>query len=108
MNSIFDLHTFALALAALLEFGIAGWVVSVFRHDVSIVDGMWPLMFLVAALCYVAPLDQQSLRGILVVTLVLVWSVRLSAHIFWRNRGSDADYIARTNAFFPGPRRQAR
>jgi steroid 5-alpha reductase family enzyme len=92
MSNVFDMHTFALALAALLAFGFAGWVVSVFRRDVSIVDGMWSLMFLVAALCYAGSLDQQSLRSILVVTLVLAWSVRLSAHIFWRNRGTDEDY----------------
>ncbi len=87
-----DLGTWALALAVLLAFGIGGWISSLFRHDVSIVDGMWPLMFLIASLIYASSLDLQTARSILLMTLVFVWSIRLSAHIFWRNRGKDEDY----------------
>jgi steroid 5-alpha reductase family enzyme len=86
------LESWALAFAALLAFGVAGWVVSLFRRDVSIVDGMWPLMFLIASLVYAGSADLLNVRGLLVMTLVFVWSVRLSAYIFWRNHGEDEDY----------------
>jgi steroid 5-alpha reductase family enzyme len=86
------LNQWSLALAALLCFGLAGWIVSLFRRDVSIVDGMWPLMFLVAAACYAAQLEAQNARSLLVLALVTIWSIRLSAHIFWRNWGEDEDY----------------
>jgi steroid 5-alpha reductase family enzyme len=87
-----DLQLWTLALGALLTFGVAGWVVSIFKRDVSIVDGMWPLMFLVAASAYASATDGASVRRILILTLVFVWSIRLSAHIFWRNRGEEEDY----------------
>ena len=51
------------ALIALLVFDAAGWLVSLFQRNVNIVDGMWPLMFLIAALCYAATLDSQSSRS---------------------------------------------
>jgi steroid 5-alpha reductase family enzyme len=87
-----EVHTLLTALAALLAFAVAGWLVSLVKRNVSIVDGMWPLMFLIAALCYTASLDSQSSRSLLVLSLVLFWSLRLSAHIFWRNWGEDEDY----------------
>jgi steroid 5-alpha reductase family enzyme len=80
------------ALGALLIFAVVGWIVSVFKRTVSIVDGMWPLMFLIAALCYASTLDSQTARSLLVLLLVVIWSLRLSAHIFWRNWGEDEDY----------------
>ena len=80
------------ALIALLVFTAAGWLVSLFKRNVNIVDGMWPLMFLIAALCYAVTLDSQSSRSLLVLSLVLLWSLRLSAHIFRRNWGEDEDY----------------
>jgi steroid 5-alpha reductase family enzyme len=80
------------ALAGLLAFAIAGWVVSLFKRDVSIVDGMWPLMFLVAALCYVGFSAELTTRAYIILLLVFTWSARLSAHIFVRNHGADEDY----------------
>lgn len=80
------------ALGLLLVFAVAGWLVSLVKRDVSIVDGMWPLMFLIAALCYVALSADQSLRAYLVLLLVFVWSTRLSAHIFRRNHRQDEDF----------------
>jgi steroid 5-alpha reductase family enzyme len=81
-----------LALAALLIFAIGGWVVSLIKRDVSIVDGMWPLMFLVAGTSYVAFSAEHATRAYIILLLVFVWSVRLSAHIFIRNHGADEDY----------------
>ncbi|MDH4048378.1 MAG: DUF1295 domain-containing protein [Gammaproteobacteria bacterium] len=90
MNAV--LQVWALALGVLLLFGVAGWIVSLIRRDVSIVDGMWPLMFLIAALVYASSADLLSARSAIVLALVSIWSLRLSAYIFWRNHGEDEDY----------------
>jgi steroid 5-alpha reductase family enzyme len=88
-----EITSFAFAFAVLLAFGVGGWIVSLFKRNVSIVDGMWPLMFAIAALCYFARSGSlQSFRDTLVLVLVITWSIRLSAHIFWRNRGAAEDY----------------
>ncbi|HSD71082.1 MAG TPA: DUF1295 domain-containing protein [Woeseiaceae bacterium] len=92
MQTMIQFPTLLSALVALLAFGLGGWLVSLFKRNVSIVDGMWPLMFLIAALCYAATLDSQSSRSLLVLSLVLLWSLRLSGHIFRRNWGETEDY----------------
>lgn len=80
------------ALVALLAFAFAGWLVSLSRRNVSIVDGMWPLMFLIAALCYAVVPESLSVRGLIVLSLVALWSLRLSSYIFWRNWGEAEDF----------------
>lgn len=79
------------ALAALLVFGFAGWLVSVWKKDVSIVDSMWSIMFLIAAVVY-ASVGNSGPRAALVLMLVSIWALRLALHITWRNRGEDEDY----------------
>jgi steroid 5-alpha reductase family enzyme len=80
-----------LALSGLLVFGIAGWLVSLLRKDVSIVDSMWSLMFLIAAVIYMT-LGETGPRATLIVTLVAIWALRLAGHITWRNWGEGEDY----------------
>jgi steroid 5-alpha reductase family enzyme len=80
----------AAALAAL------AWPLSVYLRNVAIVDSLWSLMILLQALVYAigstgASLQGLSPRGILVLTLVAVWALRLSAYITWRNRGHGED-----------------
>lgn len=79
------------ALAALLAFGVAGWLVSLWKKDVSIVDSMWSLMFLLAAVIYVISGDPGP-RAPLVMLLVSLWALRLAGYISWRNWGEDEDY----------------
>lgn len=57
------------------------WVVSVLKRDVSIVDGVWALMFLAAATVYATGAEPYTGRTTLILTLVVLWAVRLSAHI---------------------------
>ena len=88
---MFDLNTWLIALAALLLFGTAGWLVSLIRKDVGIVDSMWSIMFLIAAGIYGWTVGDGP-RATLVMLLVALWSLRLAAHITWRNWGEDEDY----------------
>lgn len=87
---MFNLDAFLLALPVLLVFGVAGWLVSLARDDVSIVDSMWSIMFLLAAVTY-ATVAVNGPRATLVLALVSVWALRLAAYITWRNRGEGED-----------------
>jgi steroid 5-alpha reductase family enzyme len=86
-----DLVAALAALAAMLLLALAGWVVSVLKKDVSIVDGLWSLMFLAGIVVYLGFLNSLTPRGTVVTALVAVWAIRLSAYIFWRNHGEPED-----------------
>lgn len=88
---MFELSAYLWALAAVGSAGIAGWLVSLYKGDVSIVDSLWSLMFLIAASIYWVAGSQQGPRTLLVLTLVSIWAIRLSAYITWRNWGEEED-----------------
>lgn len=79
------------ALPWLLAVAAVFWVLSVFRRDVSIVDSLWSLMFLLAALVYGTTLETAGSRSMLILSLVTLWAVRLSAYITHRNWGAGED-----------------
>jgi steroid 5-alpha reductase family enzyme len=89
---MFDVQAYFAALAALLVAATATWAVSVVKRDVSIVDVLWGQLFFVAALLYAWPFAEMTLRGIIVVVLVAVWSTRLTVHIALRSVGAGEDY----------------
>jgi len=89
---MFDLNAYLSALAILLLFGAVFWAISVAREDVSIVDSLWSLMFLLSAVVYAASSGELGDRAILLLVLVTVWSVRLATHITVRNWGKGEDY----------------
>lgn len=89
---MFSLETYFLALVLIATLGVLAWGVSLWRRDVSIVDSLWSLMFVIAAVAYFLNADGAGPRANLVLILVSVWAVRLSAHITWRNWGEGEDY----------------
>jgi steroid 5-alpha reductase family enzyme len=88
---MFNMDSWLLALAAVVIFATAGWIFSLARRDVSIVDSMWSIMFLIAAIIY-AWFGDVGPRATLVMLLVTIWSVRLAGYITWRNWGEGEDY----------------
>jgi steroid 5-alpha reductase family enzyme len=78
----------ALAVAVVMA---ATWAVSVPLRDASIVDPVWPLGFVVVG--WVAGLTGRGdgLRVGVLVALVTIWGLRLSWHLFRRNRGHGED-----------------
>jgi steroid 5-alpha reductase family enzyme len=88
---MFDLHPFFTSFAVILTVAFATWCVSLLKRDVSIVDSMWPLFFLIAALTYAATLPQPGPRTPWVLGLVAVWALRLSGYLTWRNWGEPED-----------------
>jgi len=87
-----DWSAFYSSGAALFLVAAIFWVFSLIRDDVSIVDSLWSMMFLLAAAIYFAMSPQQEPRELLLMVLVTVWAVRLSAYITLRNHGEPEDY----------------
>ncbi len=82
---------YSMGLLAILILTTCTWAVSAMKRDVSIVDGIWSIMLLVAALVYSSNVDLYTSRSSLVLALVLLWAVRLSLHIIIRNWGEPED-----------------
>jgi steroid 5-alpha reductase family enzyme len=66
------------------------WIVSLAKGDVSIVDVVWGLGFvLLAWLTYVA--QEPGAHGLVMCILVTLWGLRLAGHILVRNWGQPED-----------------
>lgn len=89
-------HAYLLAFAAMLLLGSFAWLYSVWRQDVSIVDSLWSLFFLLAALVFATTTPELGVRGLLLLVLVAIWSIRLSTYITLRNWGHPEDYRYQT------------
>jgi len=84
------------ALYAILGVGVVAWVFSVAKRNVSFVDSLWSLFFLISAGVFAFTAQPLSDRGLLVTVLVTLWSLRLSIYITARNWGEDEDYRYQT------------
>ena len=78
--------------SALLLVAAIFWLISLWRNDVSIVDSLWSLMFLLVALVYSAMSGYTGPREVLILVMVTLWALRLSVYITWRNHGQPEDY----------------
>lgn len=85
-------HPYVVALAVILGVGVVSWVLSVIKKDVSFVDSLWSLFFLLAAAVFAIGAQPLSARGIVVLVLVAAWALRLSIYITARNWGEPEDY----------------
>ena len=88
---MFDLYAYLAGAVALVCLAAILWLVSLWKADVSIVDGFWSLMILFAGLVFLWQATQNGPRTLLILVLAILWAVRLSAHIFWRNWGEGED-----------------
>lgn len=82
---MFDWNIYLQGLYLMLGFGFIGWVISVIKRNVTLVDSMWSLFFLLAALSYTASQEDLNNRHTLMILMVLIWSLRLSIYLSWRN-----------------------
>ena len=88
---MFGLHPYIFALLPMTAVAVALWLYSLPRRDVSIVDSMWPLFFVIAAGAYAYALPDVGPRLTLVFALLIAWALRLSGYITWRNWGEGED-----------------
>lgn len=87
-----DWHAALTAFGSMLALGLAGWLVTLPRHNVNLVDSLWSLFFLAGALSYFSSLDQPGPRAMLVLCLITLWALRLSLHLLRRNWGKPEDH----------------
>ena len=76
----------SISLLALLT-----WVVATLHRDVSVVDSMWGIFIVAAALEYSLSLPPSDTRGNWMLFLAGAWALRLSGYITWRNWGHGED-----------------
>lgn len=82
------------SLATIALFAFAGWLLSLARKNVTHVDSMWSLFFVIAALTtavFVLFVEVAPPRLILVLTCVSLWALRLCIYLTWRNWGPHED-----------------
>jgi steroid 5-alpha reductase family enzyme len=77
-----------------LLFAFGGWLVSLKKNNVTHVDIMWSLFFVLNTLYFFTAFT-PSLRTALILFLVLLWGLRLSVYLAIRNWGKpeDARYL---------------
>jgi steroid 5-alpha reductase family enzyme len=85
------LQTWLHALPYLLCAGILTWLVSVPLRNVTIVDTLWSLLFVIAALSYAVSTPPLEARAQVVLVLVTVWGLRLALYLGRRTFGHDED-----------------
>lgn len=86
-----DWHPILVSGLLMLAMAFGTWLLSLALRDVSIVDSLWSLFFLGAAITCMLLSAETGLRAILVLGLVAVWAVRLSGYLTWRNWGEPED-----------------
>ena len=90
------LDSYLLALGAILLVAVLAWLVSIPKQDVSFVDSLWSLFFLLAAGIFAASAASLGVRGTVVLLLTAIWALRLSGYITARNWGQPEDYRYRS------------
>jgi len=79
-------------LLLILSFMAVVWVVSLVLKKASIADPFWGLGFVVVAGYYHLSTANESLRKVIVLTLVTIWGLRLFGYLLWRSHGKPEDY----------------
>ncbi len=70
----------------------ATWLLSLVLKNASIVDPVWSLGFVIVGWTSAFVGDGDRLRVGVILVLVTIWGVRLSVHLFTRNRGHGEDF----------------
>jgi steroid 5-alpha reductase family enzyme len=90
-DMMFSPAIYFISLAYLSAFAGLGWLLTLKPRNVTLVDSFWALFFLLACLVNAIFLPQLSPRAWLILTLVSLWSIRLSGYLHWRNHGKPED-----------------
>jgi steroid 5-alpha reductase family enzyme len=75
---------------------IALWLLSIRIGDVSFIDSFWAFGFVVISTVTYATTDGSPARSLLILSLTMVWGIRLSGYLLsrWRREGADGRYLA--------------
>jgi len=78
-------------LTAVTAMMIVGWIVSLIYRNVTIVDSLWGLGFVLIAWLTFILSNGFWVRNFLIALLVTAWGLRLSLYLSWRNWGKGED-----------------
>ena len=78
-------------LIGLILFAILGWLVSLGTKNVTHVDSMWSLFFVIAMLITASQVPELTDRHIALMAALLLWSSRLCIFLTIRNWGQPED-----------------
>lgn len=82
----------ATGLLVALALALPTWVLSLWRHDASLADRIWPLLIVVPGWSYALLLQSDApLRQLLMLMVASAWALRLALFITWRNWGHGED-----------------
>lgn len=80
-----------LPFAAMLSLAVIAWLVSIRLRDVSIVDSLWSVFFIVFTLLFAWRMHRDATASLVLIALILLWGLRLSIYITVRNHGKGED-----------------
>lgn len=83
----------------------AVWLVSVLITNASIIDPFWSLGFILLTFWYAYSTTTLNVRDVVLVSMVLIWALRLSIFLFARNAGKGEDYRYQNFRKEYGPKR---
>ena len=86
---MFDLYL--TVLTNLLIFGVLGWVLSLFIKNVTHVDSMWSIFFVIALFTSINSIEFISDRHYALILILLLWAIRLFIHLTKRNWAKPED-----------------
>lgn len=70
---------------------ILGWGVSVYQRNVTIVDSLWGMGFVLIVWLTMLQVEGYRGRQLLIVGLTTLWGIRLTLYLTWRNHGKGED-----------------
>lgn len=77
--------------SAMLAMAVAVWALSVRLRDVSIVDSLWSIFFIVFTALFAWRMRSDAMASYVLIGLIAFWGLRLSAYITIRNHGHGED-----------------
>jgi steroid 5-alpha reductase family enzyme len=87
----FQLDILLINLLTVLALMFLGWLISVKKDNVTLVDSLWGLGFVAIAWMTVWLTPDKGPRQAWMAVLVTLWGLRLSLHLSWRNWGQGED-----------------
>lgn len=86
-------HIYLIGAAVILTFMFLLWLASLALKNAAIVDIFWGFGFVLTGWLFFALTPQGLiLRKILLMTIVSIWGLRLTLHIYIRNHGKAEDF----------------
>jgi len=80
------------ALLVILAMITILWMVSVIIKNASIVDLFWGFGFVITAMVYFLNTEGFDTRKLILMIMVVIWGLRLSIYLTWRNAGKGEDF----------------